>query len=57
VNFTGASSVMVDGMKATFKIVSAKKVTAKIPAKAKTGTVSVVTKGGTAKSKKSLTIS
>jgi hypothetical protein len=48
---------MVDGMKATFKIVSAEKVTAKIPAKAKTGTVSVVTKGGTAKSKKSLTIS
>jgi hypothetical protein len=56
-NFTGASSVMVDGMKATFKIVSSKKLTVKIPTKAKTGTLTVVTKGGTAKSSKSLTVS
>ena len=56
-NFTGASSVMVDGMKASFKVVSAKKLSAKIPTKAKKGTVTVVTKGGTAKSSKSLTIS
>ena len=56
-NLTGASSVMIDGMKATFKVVSAKKLTVKIPAKAKTGSVTVVTKGGTAKSTKSLTVS
>ncbi|HLX78719.1 MAG TPA: IPT/TIG domain-containing protein [Acidimicrobiales bacterium] len=56
-NLTGASSVMVGSMKATFKVVSAKKLTVKIPTKAKTGTLTVVTKGGTAKSSKSLTIS
>jgi uncharacterized protein (TIGR03437 family) len=44
----GATKVEVNGMKATFKVVSSTKITAKVPAKAKSGKVTVVTKGGTA---------
>jgi len=56
-NFTGASSVKVDALKATFKVVSATKLTVTVPAKAKTGKISVTTKAGTATSAKSLTVS
>jgi mono/diheme cytochrome c family protein len=56
-NFTGASSVKIDALKATFKVVSSTKITATVPAKAKTGKISVTTKAGTATSAKALTIS
>jgi len=56
-NFTGASLVKIDGLKATFKVVSSTKITATVPAKAKSGKISVTTKAGTATSVKSLTVS
>lgn len=56
-NLKGATSVMLGGMKATYKIVSAKAITVTVPAKAKTGTLTVTTKGGTATSKTSLRVS
>ena len=56
-NLTGASAVDFDGMKATsFKVASATKITAKGPAQAKTGKISVTTKSGTAKSSASLKV-
>ena len=56
-NLTGASAVDFDGMKATtFKVASATKITAKVPSKAKSGKISVTTKGGTAKSSSSLKV-
>jgi hypothetical protein len=56
-HLTGVMTVKIDGMKATFKVVSPKKITVKVPAKAKTGPLAVTTKGGTAKSATRLTIS
>lgn len=56
-NLTGAKTVEFDGLKAvTFKVVSATKITAKVPTKAKSGKISVVTKNGTAMSSASLKI-
>jgi len=56
-NLTGAKAVMFDGLKATtFKVVSATKITAKVPSKAKSGKVTVTTSGGTATSTASLKI-
>jgi hypothetical protein len=56
-NLTGASAVDFDGLKAvTFKVASATKITAKVPTKAKSGKISVTTKGGTAKSSSSLKV-
>jgi IPT/TIG domain len=56
-NLTGATSVMLGSMKATFKVVSSKAITVTVPAKAKTGALTVTTKGGKAKSKTNLTVS
>jgi hypothetical protein len=47
-DFTGAKAVEFNGLKTTFKVVSATKITAKVPAKAKSGKITVVTKTGTA---------
>jgi len=56
-NLTSASAVMFDGLEATsYKVVSATKITAKVPTKAKSGKISVKTKGGTATSSASLKI-
>jgi hypothetical protein len=55
-NFTGATSVMLGTMKATFKVVSASSISATVPSKAKTATVTVTTKSGKATSKSKLTI-
>ena len=50
-NFTGTTSVTIQGVPAKFKVVSATKLTVKIPAKAKTGTITVTNPSGTATSK------
>jgi hypothetical protein len=56
-NLTGASAVDFDGLKATsFKVASATKITAMVPTKAKSGKITVTTKGGTAKSSASLKV-
>lgn len=46
-NLTGASSVTFNGTVATFTVVSASEITTTVPAGATTGTVQVVTPGGT----------
>ena len=46
-NLTGATSVSFNGAAATFKVVSATEITTTVPAGATTGTVQVVTPGGT----------
>jgi molybdate transport system substrate-binding protein len=50
-NFTGTTSVTIQGVPAKFKIVSATKLTITIPANAKSGTVTVTNPSGTATSK------
>jgi hypothetical protein len=45
--FTGASAVKIGGAQATFKVVSATKITATVPAKAKSGKISITTPAGT----------
>jgi uncharacterized protein (TIGR03437 family) len=47
-DLTGVKAVEFNGLKATFKAVSATKVTATVPSKAKSGKITVVTKAGTA---------
>src|SRR5207247_316362 len=51
--FTGAIAVKIGGVTATFKAVSGTKITATVPAKAKTGKISVTTAAGTSTSSKS----
>jgi len=55
-NLKGAKTVEFAGLKGTFKVVSAGKITAKVPAKAKSGKISVVTSAGTAVSSASLEV-
>jgi ABC-type Fe3+ transport system substrate-binding protein len=50
-NFTGTTSVTIQGVPAKFKVVSATKLTLTIPAKAKSGTITVTNPSGTATSK------
>ena len=47
-DLTGAKSVMVGSLKATFKVKSSTTITATVPTKAKSGKITVVTKNGTA---------
>jgi len=51
-NFTGATAVKFAGVKAAFKVVSATKITATVPAGAKSGKISVTTPAGTSASSK-----
>jgi len=53
-NLSGATAVKIDGRKASFKVKSATRISAKVPSGAKTGKISVTTKKGTATSSKSL---
>ena len=56
-NLTGATLSKFDGLGAvSFKVVSATKITAKVPAKARSGKISVTTKSGAAMSSASLEI-
>jgi hypothetical protein len=55
-NLKGAKAVEFAGLKGTFKVVSAAKITAKVPAKAKSGKISVVTSSGTAVSSSMLKV-
>jgi len=55
-HFVHVKSVQVDGMTAAFKLDSSKKLTITVPAKAKTGKITVVTSGGKATSEHALTI-
>jgi molybdate transport system substrate-binding protein len=50
-NFTGTTSVTIQGVAAKFKVASATKLTLTIPAKAKSGTITVTNPSGTATSK------
>jgi molybdenum ABC transporter molybdate-binding protein len=50
-NFTGTTSVTIRGVAGRFKVVSATKLTFRIPAKAKTGVITVTNPSGTATSK------
>jgi hypothetical protein len=54
--FTGATAVKLDGMGMTFKVLSPTKIVATLSSKAKTGKISVTTKGGTAMSKARLDV-
>ena len=54
--FTGATSVTFASKTATFKIVSATKITTKVPTGAVTGTIAVTTPGGTAMSSKAFKV-
>jgi hypothetical protein len=54
-NFTGATAVKFAGVKATFKVASATKITANVPSGAKTGKINVTTPAGTATSKGTFT--
>jgi hypothetical protein len=49
-DFTGATAVKFGGVKATFKVVSGTKITATVPARAKSGKISVTTAAGTSTS-------
>jgi molybdate transport system substrate-binding protein len=49
-NFTGTTSVTIQGVPAKFKVVSGTKLTFVVPAKAKSGTITVTNPAGTAKS-------
>jgi len=51
-NFTGTTSVTIQGVPATFKVVSSTKLTLTIPAKAKSGAITVTNPSGTATSKR-----
>ena len=56
-NLKGAKAVEFAGLKATtFKVDSATKITAKVPAKAKSGKIAVVTSTGTAMSSTTLKV-
>ena len=55
-NFTGATSVTFDMVKAAFKVESSTKISATVPDKAKTGKITVTTKGGSVESKESFLI-
>jgi hypothetical protein len=48
--FTGAATVKIGGAPAAFKVVSDTKITATVPAKAKSGKISVTTSAGTSSS-------
>ena len=50
-HFTGTTSVTIQGVPAKFKVVSATKLTLTVPAKAKSGTITVTSPAGTATSK------
>jgi hypothetical protein len=55
--FTGATKVSFGGVAATtYQVKSATQITATVPAGAKTGKIAVVTKGGTASSKTTFTV-
>jgi hypothetical protein len=51
-NFTHTTSVTIQGVPAKFKVVSATKLTLTVPAKAKSGPVTVTNPSGTATSKR-----
>jgi mono/diheme cytochrome c family protein len=55
-DFTGAKAVKVGKLKAVFKVVSAKKIVATVPPKAKTGTIKVTTAAGTGTSPKAFKV-
>ncbi|HEX8409763.1 MAG TPA: S8 family serine peptidase [Thermoanaerobaculia bacterium] len=55
-NFTGASAVRFNGQSASFSVISSSQITATVPNCSSTGTVSVVTSGGTATSSGSFTV-
>jgi hypothetical protein len=55
-NLKGTKAVEFAGLKGTFKVVSASKITAKVPTKAKSGKISVVTSAGTAVSSSTLKV-
>ena len=54
--FTGVKTVKVDGMAMTFKVDSSSKIVATLSSKAKTGKITVTTKGGTTTSKTKLNV-
>jgi molybdate transport system substrate-binding protein len=55
-NFTGTTSVTFHGIPAKFKIASGTKLTITVPAKAKTGSITVTNPAGTATSQTSFTV-
>jgi uncharacterized repeat protein (TIGR03803 family) len=55
-SFTGATSVKFNGVSATFKVNSDTQVTATVPTGATTGPISITTRGGTATSATSFTV-
>jgi photosystem II stability/assembly factor-like uncharacterized protein len=55
-NFTGASTVLFNGISATFNVVSSSQITAIVPASATTGKIKVATTGGTAESPSDFTV-
>ncbi len=56
-NLTGTKTVKVDGMTATFKVVSPTELTITLPSKVKSGKIAVTTSGGQATSSLSLKVS
>jgi hypothetical protein len=55
-HLTGATSVSLNGLKVTFKVYSAKAISAKVPAGAKSGKLVVSTRAGTVTSKAALAV-